>query len=75
MDAVRRASREEISLRMLGEYLAELDAAREAASSPRADSGEALARWAELDFPERRSLVERHISKIVVGDDGVEVVP
>ena len=75
MDAVRRASREEISLRMLGEYLAELDAARKAESSPQAEAGEALARWAELDFPERRSLVERHVSKVVVGDDGVEVVP
>ena len=75
MDAARRAAREEITTRMLGEYLAELDAAREAASSPQVDAGEALAKWAELEFSERRALVEQQVSKIVVQDDRVEVFP
>ena len=74
MDAVRRAARQEITMRMLGEYLAELDVAREAASTPQADAGETLARWAELDSSERRALVEQHVSKVVVRDDGLEVV-
>ncbi len=72
-DAVRRAAREDITLRMLGEYIAELDAAREAASSAQVDVGEALAKWADLKFPERRALVEQQVSKIVVQDDRVEV--
>ena len=74
MDAVRRAAREEITLRMLGEYLAELDAARMAVSSAQVDAGEALANWGDLDFAERRALVEQQVSKIVVEDDRVEVL-
>ena len=73
-DAIRRAAREDITLRMLGEYLAELEAAREAASSAQVDAGEALAKWADLDFPERRALVEQHVSRVVVQDDRVEVL-
>ena len=72
-DAVRRAAREDITLRMLGEYLGELDAARQAASSALVDAGEALARWADLDFAERRALVEQQVSRVVVEDDRVEV--
>ena len=72
-DAVRRAAREEITTRMLGEYLAELDAAREAAASPQTDAGEALANWASLDFEERRALVAQLVSRVVVEDDRVEV--
>ena len=75
IDAVRRAAREEITMRMLGEYLAELDAAREAASSTQIDAGEALAKWADLDFAGRRALVEQQVSRIVVEDDRVEVLP
>ena len=71
--AVRRAAREEITTRMLGEYLAELDAAREAAASPRVDAGEALANWASLDFEERRALVAQLVSRVVVEDDRLEV--
>ena len=74
IDAVRRAAREEITMRMLGEYLAELDAARKAASSTQIDAGEALAKWADLDFAERRSLVEQQVSRVVVEDDRVEVL-
>lgn len=72
-DAVRRAAREEITTRMLGEYLAELDAAREASASPRTDAGETLANWASLDFEERRALVAQLVSRVVVEDDRVEV--
>ena len=73
-DAVRRAARGEIALRMLGEYLSELEAAREAASSTQIDAVEALAKWTNLDFTERRSLVEQQVSRVVVEDDRVEVV-
>ena len=74
-DAVRRAARGDITPRMLGEYLVELDAARQAASSAQVDAGEALARWADLDFAERRALVEQQVSRVVVEDDSVEVFP
>jgi len=73
MDAVRRAAREEVTMRMLGEYLAELESARRAASSPQVDPKVALEKWAELDFAERRALVEQQVSRIVVEDDRVEV--
>ena len=72
-DAVRRAAREEITLRMLGGYLAELDEAREAASSAHVAAGEALTNWADLTFAERRALVEQQVSRVVVQDDRVEV--
>ena len=74
-DAVKRASRGDITLRMLGEYLAELDAAREAASSAQVDASEALDRWADLNFAERRALVEQRVSRVVVEDDRVDVFP
>ena len=73
IDAVRRAAREEIATTTLGQYLAELDAAREAASSQQIDAGELLARWASLDFTERRALIEQQVSRVVVEDDRVEV--
>ena len=73
IDAVRRAAREEIATTTLGQYLAELDAAREAVSSKQIDAGELLARWASLDFTERRALIEQQVSRVVVEDDRVEV--
>ena len=73
IDAVRRAAREEIATTTLGQYLAELDAAREAASSKQIATGEVLARWASLDFAERRALIEQQVSRVVVEDDRVEV--
>lgn len=73
--AVRRAARGDLTLRMLGDYLAELDAARKVASSAQVDAGEALARWADLDFAARRALVEQQVSRVVVEDDRVEVFP
>ena len=74
IDAVRRAAREEIATRTLGQYLAELDAARGATTSQQIDAGQALDQWASLDFAERRALIVEQVSKIVVTDDRVEVL-
>ena len=73
LDAVRRAARGEITTRTLGQYLAELDTARQSAASPPPDPEAALANWPSLDFDEKRALIARLVSKIVVHDDQIEV--
>ena len=72
---MRRAARGEITVKVLGEYLEELDAARAASigvSIP-PDAGEVLARWDTLGMEERRDFLEEHVRRITVQDDSVEV--
>ncbi len=73
LDAVRRAARGEITTRTLGEYLAELDTARQSAASPPPNAEAALTNWPSLDFDQKRALVTRLISKVIVHDDRIEV--
>jgi hypothetical protein len=75
LQATRKAASGEITVRVLGEYLEELDAARVAsagASSP-PDVDETLAKWDGLDLGERRDFLEEHVRRIMVQDDSVEV--
>ena len=73
--AMNRQARGDLSVRMLGEYLKQLDAARGAAESEAspADIGATLARWDGLDMEARRAFIAEHVARIVVEDDVVEV--
>ena len=75
LGAMRRAARGEIALKVLGEYLRELDVARAgaagAASAPDVDA--TLSNWDELDLEERRSFLEEHVRRVLVGDERAEV--
>ncbi len=75
LTAARRAARKEITLRVLGEYVAELDSARgEVGAEGQVDAREALSGWSSLGFAERRDIMERQVARVVVEDDRVEVV-
>lgn len=76
LQAMKRAARGEITVKMLGEYLQELDAARRAvASAEQAVDVEAvLAQWDSLDIAARQAFLVEHIARINVRDDRVEVV-
>ncbi len=74
--AMKRAARGDIKVKVVGEYLNELDAARRAANSQgrTADVSETLDSWESLDLEERRAFLAEHIVRIIVEDDKVEVV-
>ena len=74
--ALKRVARGEVSLKVLGEYLKELDGARRAATGVDrpSDVDSALDRWDSLDFDARRSFLVDHIARVTVEDDSVKVV-
>ncbi len=76
LQALKRAARGEITVRALGEYLQELDAARRAAASAgqAADVDTVLAQWDSLDMATRQAFLMEHIVRINVRDDRVEVI-
>ena len=73
--AMKRAAKGQMSVRMLGAYLDELDQARSRAkAAEQPHSVEAtLAEWDSLDVSERRNFLAAHVARIVVKDDAVEV--
>ena len=75
LDAARRAARKEITTRVLGEYIGELDAARQRAiDEGPIDTEAALSDWSSLGFAQRRAIVEQGVARVVVEDERAEVV-
>ena len=74
--AMKRAAEGDLSLQALGSHLNDLDAARAEAghASQPADVDSTLAGWDSLNMTDRRGFLMQHISRVVVSDDGVEVV-
>ena len=74
--ATKRAARGDISVKLLGGYLDELDAARRGAVSAvrPADVESTLASWESLDLKARRAFLAEHVARVIVKDDTVEVV-
>ncbi len=75
LEAMRRASRGEVSIRALGGYLEQLDAARVEASAARGpvDARDTLTRWEDLDVTSRQRFLAGYVERIVVRDDKVNV--
>ena len=73
--AIRRAALGEVSIEVLGTYLAELDECRGEASHlrDRGDPAAVLAGWDGLSFARQQSFLRDHVSGIVVTDDQAEV--
>jgi len=74
--AMKRSAKGEMSLKVLGEYLQELDAARRGAANAEStpDVLSALDRWDSLDIDEQRAIVTEQVARVVVEDNKVEVV-
>ena len=76
LQAMKRSSRGNVSIKVLGEYLKELDAARRGAAGvgrPE-DIESTLANWESLDLEARRTFLAEHVGRITVEDERVEVV-
>ncbi len=73
--AMRRAAKNEIGTREVGEYLAALDLARksETRSEEPSDVIGVLDNWATLDLDRRKDFLWEHVGRIIVEDDKVEV--
>ena len=73
--AVRRAARGDVSIKVLGEYLKELDAARRRAEHVAQPEHvvATLDGWDSLDLEARRSFLADHLERVTVEDDRVEV--
>ena len=76
IQAMKGAARGTIDIKVLGEYLRELDAARREASRAGrpADVEATLDNWESLDLKTRRAFLAEHVARITVEDDKVEVV-
>ena len=76
VQAMKRAARGEVKVRVLGDYLGELDRMRRALDSPdrSVDAMAVLDKWDSLDFAQRQTFLEDHVVRIDVGDDSVEVI-
>ena len=73
--AMRRAAKNEIGVREVGEYLAALDLARksETRTDEPSDVIGVLDNWATLDIERRKEFLWEHVGRIIVQDDKVEV--
>lgn len=76
LDAMKRAARGTIGADVLGEYLAELDAARRGADNATDASSikEILDRWESLDLESQQVFLAEHVARIDVSDDKVDVL-
>ena len=75
VQAVRRASRGEVGMKVVGDYLVDLDRARAGAREaerPR-DVAATFADWDSLGVSERQGFLMEHVGRIVVKEDSVEV--
>ncbi len=74
LEATRRAAHGEITINVLGQYIDELDSVRkEFDASSNKDESSIQSPWSELQFDERRLLIQQIVSKIVVLDDHIEI--
>ena len=73
--SMRRAAKNEIGTREVGEYLAALDLARksETRNDEPTDVISVLDHWASLDMDRRKDFLWEHVGRIIVQDDKVEV--
>ncbi len=73
--AMRRAAKNEIGTREVGEYLAALDLARksESRSVEPSDVINVLDHWGTLDLERRKDFLWEHVGRIIVQDDKIEV--
>ncbi len=76
VDAMKRAARGAIGADVLGEYLAELDAARRGVENATNASSikETLDGWESLDLETQRVFLAEHVARIDVSDDKIDVV-
>ena len=75
LQAMKRAARGDINIKAIGSYLRDLDAARRIdADQEHADPAATLDNWDSLDLETRRTFIARHVARITVEDDKVEVV-
>ena len=74
--AQRRAAQGMIGMGVIGEYLKDLDHAREALEAPVEfdKAQDQLARWDELEPVERRRFFEENVVRVDVVDDTVTVI-
>ena len=74
LTAVRRAAYGEVPIAVLGEYLKNLDAAREALTKGNASADpESVKTWETMDAETRRAFLVEHVRAVTVKDDGVAV--
>ena len=76
LQAMRRASRGDLSIQNLGAYLHEQDNVRleaKSAGQP-ADASTTLANWDSLPIAQRQSFLSQQVARVVVRDDAVEVI-
>ena len=73
--SMRRAAKNEIGTREVGEYLAALDLARksESRSVEPSDVINVLDHWSTLDMERRKDFLWEHVGRIIVQDDKIEV--
>ena len=73
--AMRRAAKNEIGTREVGEYLTALDLARksESRSVEPSDVINVLDHWGTLDMERRKDFLWEHVGRIIVQDDKIEV--
>ena len=76
IEAMRRTANGQASVRTLGWYLAQLDAAREAADNDRqvVNVETTLAEWDSLAVADRQRFLKERVARIVVHDDSIELV-
>ena len=71
--ALKRTAHGEAPLAVLGGYLKDLDAAREALTKGNAADPESVKAWETMDAETRRAFLVDHVRAVTVKDDGVEV--
>ena len=76
VEAVRRVARGDLAPQGLAEHLADLDEVRQDAEREArpSDAETTLAEWESLTFKERQDFLSERVSRVVVGDDSVEIV-
>ena len=76
LQAIKRASRGEMPIGMLSQYLAELDDVRAATEKAEniADVDATLDNWDSLAIRDRQGFLAEHVSRIEVKDDAIEVI-
>lgn len=73
--AAGRAARGQLTVQILGDYVASLDAARgQIATAGVTNAAETLAGWDSLDIGARQSFLAGCVTRVVVKDDAVELV-
>ena len=76
LQATKRSAKGEVSIKVLGEYLKELDASRRSVKNEQRfeEIESTLDNWDSLSIRDRKIFLEQHVSRITVEDDHIEVV-